>query len=348
MYPRSIVSVVAASLVLLGNAPALAEATPVCGEPVTGDVTLTADLPCDVVILASNVTLDIDGYTIEGKVSVGSHFAETRVRNATVKGGSIQEGLDFWGGGSAVDLIVDGDVYVYPSGGARISRSTISGDMQALDTGMTLLDNTIRGDVYSAEGSREGIRGNHINGRLSLPRTDYTVIGNTIEGGGLFVGASSEVLNNTVIDSSIGIHATDFDFSFGSGDPSELRGNTIGNSDVGILINGVARSLADLRVEGNTVRNSRSYGILATVNVPADGAAIQGNKVIRSGLDGIKVESALGYLSEITMSDNNVVNADGLGVNADGVIDGGGNHAVAIRDRRQCIGVLCTPSRGRR
>ncbi len=97
----TLMAVVAMALVIAGT-PKVAQAGPAtnafCGQTITQDTTLDGDLTCagnGLTISASNVTLDLGGFTISGDPSTGTGVLVVPsggppVRNVTIKNGTIK------------------------------------------------------------------------------------------------------------------------------------------------------------------------------------------------------------------------------------------------------------------
>jgi hypothetical protein len=92
---RLLATALLAAAILLALAPASALAAHVgCGDTITTDTKLDSDLiDCPgngIVIGADNITLDLNGHTIDGTSSSGDGVANVAHLGATIKGGTIQ------------------------------------------------------------------------------------------------------------------------------------------------------------------------------------------------------------------------------------------------------------------
>ncbi|MEO5708254.1 MAG: right-handed parallel beta-helix repeat-containing protein [Nocardioidaceae bacterium] len=142
-----------------------------------------------------------------------------------------------------------------------------------------------------------------------------------------------------------------------------IKGNSVswsGTHSRRLWADGIDARGDGVAVVGNSIRHSFDDGI----DVGGEGSTIRGNRVYRSGQDGIDVDSR----GSLVQGNVSTVNGDdGIGVgrgassvtvagnvantNADlGIqpisgtaIDGGGNHASANGDARQCVRIICVP-----
>ena len=165
-----------------------------------------------------------------------------------------------------------------------------------------------------------------------------TVRANTVvgDGGGIAVddSASNLVTENHVHDNLfIGIYAN-------NGDSNRISDNFIArNSDGsagGLVIDSDDNGTSDANhLTGNTVLGNVGDGILIT---PGQlGTRIEGNLTNNNSGDGIDAQSAT---TAVTANDS--IHNGALGIEAAaGSTDGGGNHAAANGDPRQCVGVVC-------
>jgi parallel beta-helix repeat protein len=143
----------------------------------------------------------------------------------------------------------------------------------------------------------------------------------------LGLSSHNRVRFNVVVANTFGIGVAD-----GSTD-NVVELNTVArNGDFGIALFGdVARNV----VKANVVDQSIGQGI--QVNADAADSRVLKNYVSRNGIDGIHVESVT-----TTITRNDARKNTGLGINAPGAIDGGGNKANGNGNPVQCLGVACS------
>jgi len=239
-----------------------------------------------------------------------------------------------------VDTTLENDLLNCPGNGILID-----GDNVTLDLGGHTIDGTGSGGGISILGTsdvnvengvvRDFANGVQISQALGTRVENLTVVGS--RGGAIGVVASE----NTVVEDNT------------------IRGGLTGIS----ILNSVTT-----QIEHNHVASATSGIGVTTISSPGEGVppnssgvTIQGNRVIRSAFDGIRIGPAV---EEVTVEDNMAVGNgnDGIEVLSDGVtiegnkansngdlgieasaasIDGGGNKAHGNGDRRECVGVRC-------
>jgi hypothetical protein len=100
---KKLIGLVALVLLLV---PATAQAQPSCGDTITQDTTLTADLTCSgfaALSVTGDVTLDLNGHAITGDAQVGVNAYQGQI---TLKDGSVSGFL------LGVEIARGGDAYV--------------------------------------------------------------------------------------------------------------------------------------------------------------------------------------------------------------------------------------------
>jgi parallel beta-helix repeat protein len=365
----------------LGAGPAFASHVN-CGDTVTGDTTLDSDLiNCPnngIVIGADDVTLDLNGHTIDGDGVLGCdefYACDFGVDNTaghdgvTIEGGTIR---DF---ATAVFVLeanhnrlrhlssshnVLGGMLVIASPDARVEHTSISANglttdqagLIVFDSSEVLIDaNSIRdnGDigmflqgVDDSRVERNSVSGNPEAG-IILDGNRNEVSGNRASknGDGISVGGDSNtIVSNRVSDS----------FACPDGCGAGI-GSTGGTGNL-IARNFVARAsragiwIADFEQEGG---------------LPEIGTVVERNLVVDSEIDGVLVEStvtdtllerniAIGAgddgidvdTAATTLTGNLSLQNGDLGIEAvPGVIDGGGNKAHGNGNPAQCLNLAC-------
>jgi parallel beta-helix repeat protein len=369
----------------VGLSPGNAVASDVgCGDTITRDTKLKSDLvdcPGDgIVIGADDITLDLNGHTIEGDgvLSCTEFYAcDFGVNNTaghhgvTIEDGSIRDfatAIFVLGGNhnrlrrlSASHSILGGMLLI-ASPGTRIAHNSISANGLTTDqAGLIVFDSS------ETRIERNSVTDNGDIGMFLIGVGDSRVERNSVSGNpeaGMIVdGNRNEVSRNRV---------------FENGDNMVLAGN--GNSvtrnhvadalgfpddpvgGFGIVLDGGDSNL----LRGNVVISAASNGIRVTAFDPdltgaAEDNIILANRVKHARLDGILIdETATDSLvkgnrvmgagddgidvesSATTLTRNTANNNRDLGIEAVlGVTDGGGNKASGNGNPAQCLNVAC-------
>jgi parallel beta-helix repeat protein len=280
-----------------------------CGQVLTRDVRLQADLVCPVpgpglVIGADRVTVDLDGHEIIGLVLAGG-------------GGGI--GIDNTGGFDRV-TVHDGTIRGFGRGIVLTGASH-----------NWLLDVNISGvgsdAVVIAGGQQNTIRNSTLMGRflgLGVSGSDrISVVGNTANG--FFAGAMS-------LTSNFGL----------------IAHNRTGTTNTGsISVSGSSNRLAHNQIRGSldllvgtanvVVRNWIVAGVDGIfVSPSATGTTLRRNVAAGNADDGIDVESASTVLVRNTANDNG-----DLGIEAVSGVADFGNRAAGNGNPFQCLNVSC-------
>lgn len=286
---RALLAIAALSLALPPAAHAAGAVSVSCGDTITADTKLANDLvacPGDgIVIGADNITLDLNGHTIDGD-GMPSSFEQTcpgsgscdfdlGIDNSgghdrvTIKGGSIR---DFYEG-----------VQMLGASDGRVTKLTLS---NLLHVGVAVLDSAnIQVDGNASSASAAGVL-------VALSR-DIRVEGNSSarHGAGIAVNRSNHVriAGNTASGNGVGIEITD------QSDHNSIEENLVtGNSFAGILA--VAD---DTRVNRNrAINNGNGIIIFGSRN------SVTGNQIV-DAVDcpegcgfGISLEGGAGNLIE--------------------------------------------------
>ena len=374
-------------------APFAAPTTVLCGETLTKSTTLANDLvDCPVnglVVGANGITIDLNGHTIDGtnaRTPGTGGIANDGHSNVTIEDGTI---TDFYYSGVVLGphnvvtkLTIrrigagcrQGDIcagmFLFQSGGSRITHSVISNDVHAFqvdgidifNSPGTRVDNNrfVRNEgvgisVYGSPKTRMVENKLERNGQEGLVVNNGSngalVSGNRAVGNGsagIAVGGlrSARVLTNT----STG-NGDDGLFLFDLQD-SLVRGNHVSRNYTGIHLyggsGGVAqfggkRGSAHNRLVANTSTSNKYAGIWVkgdNRNFEVEHNRLSRNKANANGrAGGIVVQGSV----SANRLQGNTANANaGHGITAvRGAIDGGGNRARDNRRRPQCVGVRC-------
>jgi parallel beta-helix repeat protein len=322
--------VVLAAVCLALTAGQASESHVSCGDTITADTTLDSDLvdcPSNgIVIGADDITIDLNGHTIDGDDEPFEPCREDEPCDI----GVLNDGHD------AV-TIEGGTVRDFGPGVVIVqAKSNRLRDVAAVGNtfeGIVLFRSELT-RVHGNSASRNGV-GNSRPGIALIESDNNRITGNTMSRNGdlaLFMEASDHNLirNNKA-------RGNPEDGMIIEGNRNEIVRNRLVRNGGGILITIVSRggkSVGNV-VSRNVVRNARAGGI-AVDRVPKR-TLVSGNLVVGSGRAGIIV----GHRST-TITENRAVRNGGLGIRAvKGVIDGGGNRASGNGDPRQCVNVVC-------
>jgi len=385
LHPRAVFRVFAVALLVAGatvvGAGTAAARTLGCGEVVTVDTTLDSDLvDCPdegLVIGADDVTLDLNGHTIDGDgvspviCPVEGQVCDVGVDNSaghrgvTIQGGSIQQ----FNAGVLVSGGADGN---------RLRRLTISQTTsEAIDVGDTT-NTVIKGNTMTDPG---------IAAVVVLESSDAVVSGNSASGSSdeaFIIGGTGTTVRRNVVSDSGGGMVVDDDASGIRLEDNELRNvgdgvivgvasetlvrhnavNAVGGGErggFGVLLDGSVRGSVDHNVvhvtgdgpaiyvahldaptpprDNRVTRNhvDSQHADGILVDPDATGTLVSGNVAVGSGDDGIDVDAP-----GTTLTGNVAAHNHDLGIEAvPGVVDGGGNHAWGNGNPAQCTNVSC-------
>ncbi len=345
-------SLLAASALLALAAPASAE--PACGEVITADTVLEADLPCSddgVVIGAPGITLDLGGHSITSNATAvrNQGHDDVTIRNGQIAGetrgivftgvsGSVIRDIDFGGFQHAIDLIDSDD--------NRIVDNSLLGVWMALLSGSDA--NVVRGNTVRA-----------YEGFISVSESSYNrVVENVVESGqdaafGVFAGHHNRIARNTFASnySTVATLRNSHDNEFvdnavsarstGPAPPGlevldgASRNLVARNTFFGNTVGATVASGADNVLRRNTATAGSGDGFL--VGAAATGTVLQLNTAIGFADDGIDVEAAGTLIRRNTANDNGDLGIEAVA----GVIDGGGNRARGNGNPFQCLNVAC-------
>jgi hypothetical protein len=347
-----------AALILIGAAPASAQ--PACGEVITQDTTLTADLDCQgsdgLVIGAPGIRLDLGGHRIS---TYGTAVRNPGYANVTIRNGSI--GFDTRGivltgatGNTIRDILIEGlvvGIELRDSDDNRIVANRLRSALIDVDSNSD--GNVVRENVVSAHEGVISVSGSHTR----IVRNIVWTGEDTAMGVG---GHYNEVLHNTLVAarSTLLYLGTGGDhliadnelFQYDSihGNPGVqvagssgnlFRDNHVAGAPLGIWVesgadNGFRRNVVDGEVD-LTFTRTEPDGFRVESGVT--GTLLQNNTAQGFADDGIDVEAPGTRLRGNTATDNG-----DLGIEAvEGVTDGGGNRAADNGNPLQCANVFC-------
>jgi parallel beta-helix repeat protein len=322
--------VVAAAATLLA-VPATASAHELaCGATITKSTTLRADLancPGDgLVIGRDNITLDLGRRTVDGTgTGVGIRLAGRK--GVRITGGTVKE----FGIGIGLDA----------ARGNRVSGVTLTGHpVRGIDAANGSDDNVFEG--LNATGNRNAIT---LNGSRDNVVRLSELSRNAITGIALIGAPHNRITGNRIADNGYnGAVVVE------GSDDNDVALNDIRGGELGLIVDTAARNLVTLNHVDGAADGILVAGDANTVAANAvDGAkggcegcfgygigvlsgarnVLKANVVTRSAADGINAVAGtwIGF--------NVALRNGGLGINAPGAIDGGGNRS------ERCAGVRC-------
>jgi parallel beta-helix repeat protein len=381
-HRRHVIRVTLVLLVATVSLPALdvvgggraAAGTLGCGDTITVDTTLAADLlncPSNgIVIGADDITLDLNGHTIDGNNALvdpcpENEFCDVGVLNDGHNGVRVTNG--------SVQEFAEG-VFILASRGTRVvdvssSRNAFFGFI-VFESARSVVRNSSGNDNVPPEGDGLGVFGSH----------DIRVVDNAFKRNGL--GIHVEDSTDNLIQGNT-ISRNEGPGIFLQADRNQIRGNVCHENGICILVgpgnrNTIARNRVERDVDGiavekgrhnliarNLVIRTRKGGISLGIAAPSIGGGsniVRRNLVKGSGIDAFRVnrrddhsvlklnvarragDDGFDIRSRTAKLTGNLAlrNAD-LGILAvRGVIDGGGNIARGNGDPRQCVNISCS------
>jgi parallel beta-helix repeat protein len=332
---------------------AAAQEQVVCGQTITRTVTLANDLTnCSgdgLVIGADNITVDLNGKTVDG-VGLGVGIRNDGYHNVAITNGTVQE-FDY---GVALKAAASNFVTYL-----TLTRNEFAG-VQLTDSDQNqLLNNTIDrqgndGIVLLADSNANSVRNNTISSNGGTGLFVHNSIGNLFQFNNIATGADRGVLlegssNNTLVSNMVSNNSdSGISLQLGSNN-NTLHSNTItGNGDAGLVVS----DSEGTQILSNTIRQSGDSGIFlersngSTIkdnNISLNPGGIelnssnrnliQANTVNQSGGTGIELEDA----ADNDIRSNSIVENGAQGIRVEGEIGSGvgnridGNMARANR-----------------
>jgi Periplasmic copper-binding protein (NosD) len=315
-----VLAALAAALVLPHSASAASLA---CGATLTSDTTLSRDLTgcagTALTIGADRVRLDLGGHTVDGAILAQGH-ARVRIVNGVVNGEVRLEDVR-----RAVvrRLAVEGgSIFCIGSAGCAISQNTVAGGGIAI--------------AESEPGAVNVIRWNAVRdaplAAIAVDRSDSTTVAENIARRSAIGIESSHaadirIAGNLIVDNQ----GDGISGSFGSA--ARLAGNTIvtnGGDGISLRMWG-----GDTVIARNLLFKNGRAGILGATVAHW---LVARNTAIANGTSGIAIT---GSSSDAVLKANTAIANGATGIfAADGVTDGGRNHAQDNAGA-QCSGVTC-------
>jgi parallel beta-helix repeat protein len=307
-----------------------AQAAPVrCGDTITADTTLDGDLlDCPnngIVIGADDITLNLNGHTIDGDDTLvdpcpEDEFCDVGVANDGHNGVRITNGTmrEFAFG-----------VFLF---GARANGLSDLSTVENVFSGILLVQT-----------ARTKVRGSFTS-RNAGPDSGVGIT--------LFESHNNTIANNTAVDNAeLGIHLILSNHNYVGhnrvsdnpedgiilqGDRNRIVGNRVVRNSITITLFTNNAHAAGNVVRRNIVRRAPRGGI--AIDAAIERTVVKRNHVFRAGGDGILIGNPTTRVTRNEARSNH-----GLGINAvEGVIDGGGNRASGNGDPRQCVNIACS------
>jgi large repetitive protein len=357
------------------HANALAK-QPTCGDTITADTVLAVDLVnCPnngIVIGADNITLDLNGHTIDGNARLvescpADEFCDFGISNmghegVSVEGGSVRDfALDVIVLDAAHNAMHDMSVsnsffpgvVIAQSTGSRVQRTSIFRNGLTTDqAGLVVFDserlqierNSIyaNGDIgmFLVESEANRIENNRFSDN---PEAGMIVEGNENEvlrnhlvrnGDNIIVsGNRNTIARNRAFDAVGCREGCGFGISFEGGRHNLIVGNLVARAHESTIRVGFGGKHNLMR--RNLVRDARHDGVL--IESSAGGILLERNLAIGAGDDGFDIESPA-----TTLTMNHAVHNSDHGIEAvAGVTDGGGNKASGNGNPLECTNVMC-------
>ena len=360
--------------IVIGGESASAGVAVACGDTITSDTTLDSDLTdCPnngIIIGADDVTLDLNGHSIDGDGQLvdpcpEGEFCDVGVANDGHRGLRLING--------SVTEFAEG-VFIFAAQRNRVVSISSSANaffgFVVVESARSVVRNSSGNDNIPPEGDGLGLFGSHhirIVGNsfkrnaLGIHVDDSTnnlfrrnFISRTVDGPGMLVEANrNEMRRNVCRRNGICILV-------GRGSGNVIARNRVRGDNDGIAVeNGrgnllTRNRIVETRTSGiylglshppigggsnvvrkNVVIGSRGDGFLVTKS--DDHSILRRNLARGAGDDGFRIQSRTSKLT-----DNRAIANGDLGIRTvEGVTDGGGNIARRNGDPRQCVNIAC-------
>jgi large repetitive protein len=348
----------AATALAIAAVPAAAQ--PACGDTITEDTTLTADMDCrgesGLVIGAPGITLDLGGYNINSFVTAirNDGHADVTIHNGSVYGDTESIRLEGVTGNVIRAVSVGGlvrGITLNDSDNNRVVSSRLRSAALTFGPGSdhnVARDNLLTGreGVLSGSGSYNRIIENIVWAGDDLPfglhdAHHYEVRRNvfvTSYAGVVWLGRADD---NVFADNLLVAHGNSRGIGLELTESSRNRfvRNEFGGVPGGVLLHsGADNSFIRNQVAGAVIPSFVGQPDGFLVEAAATGTVLQGNLVDGFADDGLDVEAPGTRIKDNAANDNG-----DLGIEAvPGVIDLGGNSASGNGNPAQCTNVFCS------
>jgi hypothetical protein len=322
--PKSLLALAAlAAALLLPHAASAAR--PSCGDTITRDTALRADLTgcagTALRIAADGVALDLRGHSVEGAIVVDGHTG-VKVRNGTVAGDVRLDGA------TAARVrrlsVRGGSIFCVHSAGCTIARNRVTGG------GIAIAD--------SKPGAVNAVRWNAVRGApgaaIAVDRADTTTVARNLARESAVGIEAAHAADVRIAENLVVGNAGDgISGSFGSA-AQFVRNAVVSNGGDGISLRMWG---GDTLIAGNLAAGNARNGILgATVSH----WVVTRNLAVRNDQAGIAIT---GLADDTSLAANRAFRNGGLGIDVvAGVTDGGRNRARANGVAAQCAGIACS------
>jgi parallel beta-helix repeat protein len=289
-----------------------------CGQTITSDLTLSADLICEprtdvddgLVVGADGITIDLGGHAVAGSVGAGIDNSGG-YDDVTIRNGSA----DAFGTGILLDGASRNRIRDVRAGRATDGRGFTTRTGISISAGEA---NVIRDS--SVGGINTGLSANDSPGLVVEGSSATAKFGD-----GVFLDTGlARVRNNTVVGLEV------------SGSSNRIVGNHVSGRVFAIRIyTGSGNVVAE-----NVVQSFRDFGDPGAgifVTSVAASTLVRANVADQNDGDGINVQSASTRLKDNTADDNGDLGIEAVA----GVIDLGGNTASGNGNPLQCLNVVC-------
>ena len=161
----------------------------------------------------------------------------------------------------------------------------------------------------------------------------------------------------TILDSTVRRNGTGISIVDTENDRATIAGNRIHDNRIGVQLgDGWTWSGPGTAIQGNMFRRNGAAGLLLDLDSsPANAIRIADNTFVRNGFtpggttdslkqivnDGAHIVGDRTALSAITLTGNRAHTSADYGIEANGVVDGGGNVGWGNGNPAQCLGVSC-------
>lgn len=343
------------------HAGATDRARPGCGSVVTRDVVLHRDLTCSadgLRVTRAGVTVDLDGHRIRGGaggtgISVQTDdSAPVTITDGTIRGfdqgvlagaSTTVRGLVVRGATSAA-LRSQGPAYV------RVVRSALTTSPFGVDAG-ALARLRVTGSRFVADGIALSLREDTVpsvvlgssflgndRGLVARQSDRTTVRASRFSGNGtaieVYQSRRSRLVGNTVDHNVAGLVLHDLETQ----DNLVLRNSFVANTTFGAHVGDAQSVITGTRVVGNLFSRNGAAGLWFEGGLAADGSSIADNRALHNGSDpgqlvdenGAPLDDGLHVVvppgaGVVTLTGNVARRNAGCGIEATGVVDGGGN-----------------------
>lgn len=286
-----------------------------CGL-IDSSVRLRRNETCDIEVIASGVTIDLGGRRLTGGITIEAGLSDLVIRNGEVRG----------------------VINLWSSRNAKIDRVTVRDGAAVAGNGTTVLRSRFV-SVHPDTDTALWIDGDDVEVRSTIFERGHIGIG-------VYVGDDALITGVTFRDND---HAGVFvrDFSTDTSVGTVITNSTFERNLHGVILERWGEGTHGTVVQRSSFFRQRGSGVLLSLEGDgATGTLISDNRFIGNGRDGGDLfNDGITQVSppdpDVTVRRNvTVLNAD-LGIDVDGVVDGGGNRGRKNGNDAQCVGVVC-------